>query len=246
MSECNESAGMPFAGPLHERYTPRNPSTVRDYCHLLEITDPMICTNGAQIWGSPDGAVWARHCLPHEVALAVALLADTNRWELGITVGSKTYWQHRPGQALGPVSPDRIVVASNVDAVTGDVVRILAHQAEAIEAISTLGQSRFAGRCRLETYYRSDGSVNSLGIFASRANKGAALALVLARLGITSEQATAIGDNPNDLTMFPHTRTCVAMANAPDIVKQAANGVAPSNDDEGVAWAIRQFALSHG
>jgi Cof subfamily protein (haloacid dehalogenase superfamily) len=226
--------------------TTRTPNTVRAYCHLLELADPMICANGAQVWASPGGPVWAQHCLPHEVALAVARLADSNRWQLGITVGSTTYWHQRPGQALGPIGRDRIVVANNADAVRGDVVRMLTHQAEAIEAIGTLCRSRFPGRCRLETYYRSDGSVNSLGIFARRANKGAALGLVLARLGIASEQALAIGDNPKHLTMFPHTRIFVAMANAPDTVKQAASAVAPSNDDEGVASAIHQFVLSHG
>jgi hydroxymethylpyrimidine pyrophosphatase-like HAD family hydrolase len=98
----------------------------------------------------------------------------------------------------------------------------------------------------METYYRSDGSVNSLGLFASTAHKGAALALVLDRLGIESEQAMAIGDNPNDLTMCLRARVSIAMGNAPDKVKQAASIVAPSNDAEGVAWSIHQFILSDG
>ena len=33
--------------------TTRNPDYVQPICRLLEIHDPMICTNGAQIWGSP-------------------------------------------------------------------------------------------------------------------------------------------------------------------------------------------------
>jgi hydroxymethylpyrimidine pyrophosphatase-like HAD family hydrolase len=206
----------------------------------------LICTNGAQVWASPDGPVWPHHCLPPEVAWAIARIADSSGWELSITVGSTTYWRQRPGQALGPIAPDRVVVARSTDAITGDVVRILAHQTEAIEAIRLLCESRFPGECRMETYYRSDGSVNSLGLFASTANKGAALALVLDRLGIESEQAMAIGDNPNDLTMCLRARVSIAMGNAPDKVKQAASIVAPSNDAEGVAWSIHQFILSDG
>jgi hydroxymethylpyrimidine pyrophosphatase-like HAD family hydrolase len=33
------------------------------------------------------------------------------------------------------------------------------------------------------------------------------------------------------------------MANAVDEVKQRASAVAPSNDDEGVAWALERFVL---
>ncbi len=53
----------------------------------------------------------------------------------------------------------------------------------------------------------------------------------------------AIGDNLNDLAMFPYARLSAAMANAPDAVKQQATVVAPSNDDEGVAWAVKTFVL---
>ncbi len=106
--------------------TTRNPHTVQSFCRLLGISTLMICTNGAQVWGSPAGPVWAHHFLPPEIALAIAQLADRHDWELSITVGSMTYWRQRPGQALWPIGPNRLVVVRNADAVTGDVVRILA------------------------------------------------------------------------------------------------------------------------
>ena len=223
--------------------TTRNPNTAQALCRALGINDPMICTNGAQVWASPDDPVWAHYCLAQGVALAIAQLADRHDWELSITVSSMTYWRQRPGQALGPIGPNRLVVVRNADAVTGDVVRILAHQPEAIDSIRSLCHSRFPGQCFTETFYRPDNSVNSLGVFAPRANKGTALALVLDRLGIAPQQVKAIGDNINDLAMFAHARVCVAMGNAPDEVKQRATAVAPANDEEGVAWALQRFVL---
>jgi hypothetical protein len=38
--------------------------------------------------------------------------------------------------------------------------------------------------------------------------------------------------------------TSVAMGNAPPEVQSQATAVAPSNLDDGVAWAIREFALA--
>jgi HAD superfamily hydrolase (TIGR01484 family) len=223
--------------------TTRNPDFVGTLCRSLQINDPIICANGAQVWGSPDGPVWAYHCIPQEVALAIAQWADAHNWELSTTIGSMTYWRQRPGQVPGQIAPNRTIVPTNSDGIVGEPVRILAHQLEAIESIRSLCQSRFSNQCHAETYYNPDGTVHSLGILALRADKGTALALVLDRLGAEKERVLAIGDNVNDLAMFPYARVRVAMANAVDEVKQQASVIAPSNDDEGVAWALERFVL---
>jgi hydroxymethylpyrimidine pyrophosphatase-like HAD family hydrolase len=204
----------------------------------------MICTNGAQVWGSPTGPVWAYHAIPVEVALAIARLADDNGWELSTTVGTTSYWRQRPGQALGPYAPNVTIVAANAEGIVGDPVRILAsHQPEAVEAIRALCRTRFAGQCYAETYYHPDGSVGSLCVSAPGADKGTALRLVLDRLGVDPALTLAIGDNPNDLPMLACAGIGVAMGNATDEVKRCASAVAPSNDEEGVAWALRRFVL---
>jgi hydroxymethylpyrimidine pyrophosphatase-like HAD family hydrolase len=55
-----------------------------------------------------------------------------------------------------------------------------------------------------------------------------------------------IGDNLNDLPMFPYARVRVAMGNAPEAVKQQALMIAPSNDEEGVAWVLEAVGLAQG
>ena len=212
--------------------TTRNPDTVQSFCRQLEIDSPMICTNGAQVWGSPHGPVWAHHTIPRDTALALARLADERRWELSITVGATTYWQQRPGQTLGPIAPGIVVVPTCVDAIVGAPVRMLANQPDAIEGIRSVCRSRLSDQCFTETYYAPDGSEHSLGVFALQADKGTALALVCERLGIDEKRTVAIGDNPNDLPMFARAGVSVAMGNAPDHVKQAASAVAPSNNEQ--------------
>jgi Cof subfamily protein (haloacid dehalogenase superfamily) len=223
--------------------TTRNPDSVQPFCRSLEINDPMICTNGAQVWGSPEGPVWTYHSIPRETALAIARLADAHHWELSTTVGAMTYWQQRPGQAVGPVAPNITVVASNSDAMVDNPVKILTWHLKAIDSIRALCQSRFASQCYAETYHTPDGAIHSLGVFALPANKGTGLALVLNRLGLKQQQVMAIGDNLNDLPMFAHARVSVATSNAPDAVKQKATIVAPGNDEEGVAWALTTYGI---
>lgn len=219
--------------------TARNPDHVRPLCRLMELHDPIICTDGAQVWGSPDGPVWAYHTIPRAVALALARLADRHGWELSTTVGETTYLRQRPGQALGSLGPGLTVVPSNAEGVVGDAVRVIVWQPEGVEGVRALCHSRFGDVCHTKTFYAPDGSIHSLAVFPRLADKGTALALVLGRLGIHPRHVMAIGDNLNDVSMFAHARVRVAMGNAPPEVKQAANLVAPSNDEEGVAWALK-------
>ena len=53
----------------------------------------------------------------------------------------------------------------------------------------------------------------------------------------------AIGDNPNDLPMIRKAGVGVAMGSAPDEVKREAKLIAPTNDEEGVAWVLEELGL---
>lgn len=69
-------------------------------------------------------------------------------------------------------------------------------------------------------------------------DKGRALALIATMYGIPLDQCAAVGDSENDLGAFQVAGMPVAMENAPGNVKNAATWIAPSNREEGAAWAI--------
>ncbi len=74
-------------------------------------------------------------------------------------------------------------------------------------------------------------------------SKGAGLAWLLDYLHIPAEEVLALGDAENDVEMLQMARIGVAMANAMPMVKEAANYIVSSNDEDGVAEAIERFAL---
>ncbi len=51
----------------------------------------------------------------------------------------------------------------------------------------------------------------------------------------------AIGDNMNDLEMLNYVGLGIAMGNAPTAVKEVADWVAPSVEEDGVAVALEKF-----
>ena len=81
-------------------------------------------------------------------------------------------------------------------------------------------------------------------IYHPEANKGVALARVAAMLGVKREAVLAAGDDWNDVAMLEYAGLGVAMADAAPEVRAVAGAVAPSADDDGVAWVVEEIVLS--
>jgi len=223
--------------------TIRNSVSTQSFSQQLHINDPIICCNGAHILETPSGPDWQYHTITLEAAQRIAQLADEHGWELSTTIGSVTYWRQRPGQEIGRFNDNIVIVPTNLDAIKAAPIRMLVNSFEASEKIETLCQSELQGKCRTEIFYNPDKTFHSMVICPASADKGKALEFVLKRLDIAKEQVMAIGDNLADISMFHIAGISVAMGNAPDKVKQEATIVAPANDDEGVAWALKMYKI---
>lgn len=78
-------------------------------------------------------------------------------------------------------------------------------------------------------------------ILNKEASKGNALAKLADHLGIQQSEVMAIGDNENDLSMIEYAGIGVAMGNATESVKQAADIQTSSNDEDGVAEVLLKY-----
>ncbi|MDL2295691.1 Cof-type HAD-IIB family hydrolase [Lachnospiraceae bacterium OttesenSCG-928-E19] len=84
---------------------------------------------------------------------------------------------------------------------------------------------------------------NDLEITAENVNKGVGMLALGEMLGISRQEIMACGDGMNDYEMIKQVGFGVAMGNAVEPVKQVANYITETNDDEGVAKAIEAFVL---
>lgn len=80
-------------------------------------------------------------------------------------------------------------------------------------------------------------------ISAKGTNKWSAIEALITTLGIKSEEVIAIGDNINDMQMIRNAGLGVAMANGSPALKEIADEIAPSNDDDGVAYIVKKYTL---
>ena len=77
-----------------------------------------------------------------------------------------------------------------------------------------------------------------LEISARGVTKASTLELLCERLGVGRDHVLAFGDMPNDIPMLAWAGTSYAMANAHPTVIDAADHVAPANDEDGVATVL--------
>lgn len=86
-------------------------------------------------------------------------------------------------------------------------------------------------------------SHNCMEITHPNAHKGRGLEAACRLLNIPSECTMALGDSGNDIAMLRRAGLGVAMGNAPDFVKEAADVVSDRFDEDGAAKAIERWAL---
>ena len=82
-----------------------------------------------------------------------------------------------------------------------------------------------------------------LEVTAAGVDKATGLTALAAHLGIPVARTAAVGDGPNDLTLFAAAGTSVAMGQAAAEVRAAADWVTTSNTDDGVARALAHLGL---
>ena len=72
-------------------------------------------------------------------------------------------------------------------------------------------------------------------------DKAQSLAVLLKELGMTKDEMIAIGDGFNDLSMIKYAGMGVAMGNAQQVVKDNADFITLTNEEDGAAYAIEKF-----
>lgn len=85
-----------------------------------------------------------------------------------------------------------------------------------------------------------------LEIMAQNIDKAASLDRLVQYLGRSREDVVCCGDGYNDISMIRYAGVGVAMQNAKDEVKQAADVITDSNDEDGLVPIIEEYFLKAG
>ncbi len=80
-------------------------------------------------------------------------------------------------------------------------------------------------------------------VINKESNKGLGLKALADYLNVDKDEIIAVGDAGNDLDMIEFAGLGVAMENGHSNVKEAANYITKSNNEDGVAEVVKKFIL---
>jgi len=208
----------------------------------LELDTPLVCHNGAHIKLPNDGPELLHLQIPADVAKEIAAHCDTHGFEAYSTIDGVTYMRSPRDIDPARLPQDMRLENDHASRVNGPVTGFVVFGEDAVPSLVDRFADAYAGELEFPVG-ASEGVTPYVSIGAAGADKGRALRLVCEHLDIPPEESLAIGDAAPDVPMFEVAATGVAMGNAPDDVKAAADATAPPNTESGVAWAIRRFVL---
>ena len=122
-----------------------------------------------------------------------------------------------------------------------DPIRVVAFASE--EIIHALLPEVTALECSWTITKRGNYGSAELAIMNPSCSKASGVIELARYLNIPLEQIMAIGDNNNDIEMVRTVGWGVAMGQASEAVKAAARAITASNQEDGVAQAIQNYAL---
>ena len=208
----------------------------------LGLTTPIVCSNGAEV-REIDGTELLHLPLDAKAAREVVTWGDDHGWEMFTTIGRSTYMQMRPG-IIPEKLPGGLKVADrhSEHLGEGEALCVQIWQQASVQEVTERFAPKYGGRVRF-SFNTPVGQPHYVVLTHPDAEKAKALEFVREKLGIPLEETIAMGDSESDIEMLRWAGIGIAMRNSPDEVKKEALHIAPSNDEDGVAWAAIKFLL---
>ena len=224
----------------------RRYSDVMDFSEAIAPGQPVICANGAMAClNDPYECVYCE-CLPKARLRSVVELLEQEKCYYHVYCDDGSVMESRtanPGLKRKLNCYDyqgEVLTGDEMPKYVGD---------GALKVVTFIPDRDKVARVR-SAMEKIDGlEINSswwdnLEMLEAGVHKGAAVRALAERLNLPMEQVMAIGDNENDLSMFEVAGLSVAMGNGTDRAKESADWVTLTNEEDGVAHAIRRYVLT--
>ena len=210
------------------------------YAQELNINLPLITYQGALVKEAGSGEVLLHRPVPLELAREAMAWVKKLGYHINLYMDDKLYVEK-----MTPEAETYMRISGITAHPVGDLV---AFMQEAPTKVLFVGEVRELDQLELAMRQHFASSLHIckskphfLEISHPEATKGHALDTLARRSGLTAEQVIAIGDAPNDLEMIEYAGLGAVMGNASPEVKEKANYVASSNEEDGVAQVIAKF-----
>ena len=211
----------------------------------------VIATNGAMIFDMETETIIDRRMLENAQALAILRILEEypvmyDPYINGRGISEEKFFGHMERYGLPKELQEMVLVTRDV---VPNVIRFVEENGGPVEKINMFfAEPSLKGEIRQRLKEIPDILITSsiplnLEINHPEATKGKGILRLAKHLGISREETMAFGDGENDLSMMKEAGIGVAMENGMKELKEKADYVTGSNDEDGVAAAIDRFIL---
>jgi Cof subfamily protein (haloacid dehalogenase superfamily) len=209
---------------------------------LLGMDEPFVASGGAYIEDPQSGEIIDHQCLDWEDAAAIVRIARA--------VDASVFFEN-PDRLFGELKPRHAHLTHGVDPATVVFLQdLLNDNQESPTKISVIGEPELVAQAERKiraynpTLHAVYPFITCLDVSRPGVHKGTAVQRLASYLAVPLDQVVAIGDQDNDISMFQVAGLSAAVGNAPSHVRAAADVVAPTNDEGGVAWVLWNLVLN--
>lgn len=222
--------------------TGQNLPVLRQICQDVPLTGPQILENGAIIADIHTGEHYHEKLLPSEYVLPVLTELRQAGFYRAYHTRDLVYADlnaPRVRRWYDPPLPPVIEVEDVADLYPRPCIKVVGIAEEHhLRSRRQELTDAFAGQISI-----TQSAYDLLECLHPDVSKAAGLQTIARDLGIAPEEIVAIGDHHNDIDMLRFAGLGVAMGNAHEEVKNAANHVTLSNAEDGVAVVIEKLIL---
>lgn len=234
--------------PTTGRFYGAMPEAIRN----LPFVRYVITINGAEVVDTQTGNVLSRACIPWQQALEIMRALDDMPVIYDCFMGNAAYMSEALKAKIDDTITDihYLKMLHELRQSVPELKAYLAQRQQDVQKIQFFTKypdfrlrmlSELQGRW--ENVCVSTSVVNNVEFNNTHANKGEALLALAQHLGIAREGVMGFGDGLNDLSMIEMAGVGVAMANACTELKEAADYVTTSCDEDGVARGVEKFCF---
>ena len=223
----------------------RPPGAMISIANEVQLSSPLVCFNGALITQYEEGSFVDLYSLTLERldALQLYQTISTNFPDISFNIysGERWYVEREDGwvkqeAAITKMDPEAIAMEDFLnDHFPVHKLLCMGNPDDIQKLEDELGGANLSNI----SYYRSKDTY--MEIVNNQVSKLGALHFLCEKYGVKLENTLAIGDNFNDMPMIIHAGKGIAMGNAPDEVKQAADCVTDTNDENGFYKALMKI-----
>jgi hypothetical protein len=218
----------------------RPPRGLTQFAEALGLSEPFAAFNGAVIQRA-DGETLVKHVIPRAVGERIVKTGERFGVETWVYcdhewhVARRTPFVEREERTIGFAA----VVEANIRELLDNAAKL-----------TLVGDPALVAEAELVVLAEVGSEVSAtkskprfLDITDARAHKGTVVTQLSEVLGISIENIAVIGDGLNDILMFERAGLSIAMGQAGEAVRAAADVVTAANTEEGFARAMEKFIL---